>query len=258
MKISTSGGKKQDEVPILPRFVSDSIVDLQDQNLDEKERVKAEIEAVGQAKLVSSISTSSTKSSPVPKPTKIVMKKKAKGKEDSVCQTLCDFIGYMIYPVVIFLFGISLGRMLVHNDVNIQIDRHNSLGRFVNRLQKNQGNLYNGINDVMTKVSQLTENHNNTKDELYSVEDFMFDLAKDLQNLKDSVKHIEEEMHHSDHDDDIVASTDDGQYDEASDYPVTPSHDISSTTEVIQRPEPEEEYYEDDMGWVEDIPIPSY
>jgi len=256
MKISTSGGKKQDEVPILPRFVSDSIVDLQDQNLDEKERVKAEIEAVGQAKLVSSISTSSTKSSPVPKPTKIVMKKKAKGKEDSVCQTLCDFIGYMIYPVVIFLFGISLGRMLVHNDVNIQIDRHNSLGRFVNRLQKNQGNLYNGINDVMTKVSQLTENHNNTKDELYDVEDFINDLAKDLQNLKDSVKHIEEEMHHSDDDDDIVVDDND-QHDEASDYPVTPSHDISSTTKAIQRDE-REEYYEDDMGWVEDIPIPSY
>jgi len=241
MKISTPGGKKQDEVPILPRFVSDSIVDLQDQNLDEKERVKAEIEAVGQAKLVSS-----TKSSPVPQPTKIVMKKKAKGKEDSVCQTLCDFIGYMIYPVVIFLFGISLGRMLVHNDANIQIDRHNSLVRFVNRLQKNQGNLYNGINDVMTKVSQLTENHNNTKDELYDVEDFINDLAKDLQNLKDSVKHIEEEMHHSD--DDIVASTD---------YPVAPSHDISSTTEDIQRAE-REEYYEDGMEWPEDIPIPSY
>jgi chromosome segregation ATPase len=107
----------------------------------------------------------------------------------------------------------------------------------------------------MTKVSQLTENHNNTKDELYDVEDFIFDLAKDLQNLKDSVKHIEEEMHHSD--DDIVASTDDGQYDEASDYPITPSHDMPSTTEDIQRAE-REEYYEDDMGWVEDIPIPSY
>lgn len=254
MKISTPGGKKQDEVPILPRFVSDSIVDLQDQNLDEKERVKAEIEAVCQAKLVSS-----TKTSPVPQPTKIVMKKKAKGKEESVCQTLCDFIGYMIYPVVIFLFGISLGRMLVHNDANIQIDRHNSLVRFVNRLQKNQGNLYNGINDVMTKVSQLTGNHNNTKDELYNVEYFINDLAKDLQNLKDSVKHIEEEMHHSDEDDadDIVASTDNGQYDEASDYPVTTSHDMSSTTEAIQRAE-REEYYEDDMGWEEDISIPSY
>jgi len=253
MKISTPGGKKQDEVPILPRFVSDSIVDLQDQNLDEKERVKAEIEAVGQAKLVSS-----TKSSPVPQPTNIVMKKKAKGKEDSVCQTLCDFIGYMIYPVVIFLFGISLGRMLVHNDANAQIDRHNSLVRFVNRLQKNQGSLYNGINDVMTKVSQLTENHNNTKDELYDVEYFINDLAKDLQNLKDSVKHIEEEMHHSDDDDDIVVDDNDHDHqDEASDYPVTPSHDTSPTTEAIQRAE-REEYYEDDMGLVEDIPIPSY
>jgi len=58
------------------------------------------------------------------------------------------------------------------------------------------------------------------------VEDFIFDLAKDLQNLRDSVKHIEEEMHHSDEDDDIVVDDND-QHDEASDYPVTvtPSHD---------------------------------
>lgn len=249
MKISTPGGMKQDEVPILPRFISDSIIDLQEQNLEDKECVKAEIEAVSQAKLVSS-----TKSSPVPQPTKSVLKKKTKVREDTVCQTLCDFIGYMIYPVVIFLFGVSLGRMLVHNDANIQIDRHNSLVGFVNRLQKNQGNLYNGINDVMTKVSQLTQNHNNTKDELYDVEYFINELAKDLQNLKDSVKHIEEEMHQSD--DDIVVDGD-YQYDEASDYPVTPSHDITSTTKAIQSAE-SEGYYEDDMGWVEDVPIPSY
>ena len=249
MKISTPGGKKQDEVPILPRYISDSITDLKDQNLDDKERVKAEIEAVGQAKLVSS-----TKSSPVPQPTKIVLKKKTKAREDTVCQSLCDLIGYMIYPVVIFLFGVSLGRMLVHNDANIQIDRHNSLVRFVNCLQKNQGNLYNGINDVMTKVSKLTENNNNTKEELYDVEYFINDLAKDLQNLKDSVKRIEEEMHQSDDDDDIVVDGDD-QYDEASDYPVTPSHDITSTTKAIQSAE-SEGYYVDDMGWAEDLPVP--
>jgi chromosome segregation ATPase len=107
----------------------------------------------------------------------------------------------------------------------------------------------------MTKVSQLTENHNNTKDELYNVEDFINDLAKDLQNLKDSVKHIEEELHHSD--DDIVVDGDDQHVAASTDYPVTTSHDIPSTTEDIQRAE-REEYYEDDMGWVEDIPIPSY
>ena len=41
MKISTlaARGKKEDEVPILPRFVSDSIINLQDEK-------KAEIEAV--------------------------------------------------------------------------------------------------------------------------------------------------------------------------------------------------------------------
>ena len=172
MKISTPGTKKQDEVHILPRFVSDcdSVVDLQDQNLDEKERVKAEIEALDQAKLVSG------KSSPIPQPAKIVMKKKV--KKNSACQAVCDFIGYMIYPVVTFLIGASLGKILIHYKVDSQIERHNNLVRFVNSLQKNQGILYNGINDVMTKVSKLTENHNNTKEELLVVEYFINYLAK--------------------------------------------------------------------------------
>jgi len=230
MKISTPGAKKQDEVPILPRFVSDceSVVDLQDQNLDEKERVKAEIEALDQAKLVSS------KASPVPQPAKIVLKKKV--KKNSACQAVCDFIGYMIYPVVIFLIGVSLGKMLIHYKVDSQIERHNNLVRFVNSLQKNQGILYNGINDVMTKVSKLTENHNNTKEELLVVEYFINELAKDLQTLKDSVKHIEDEdeKHHSDDDDDVLDG-DDRNYDD-SDYPY-PSTAVNypenkSTTEV--------------------------
>ena len=239
MKISTPGAKKQDEVPILPRFVTDcdSIVDLQDQNFDEKERVKAEIEALDQAKLVSG------KASPVPQPAKIVMKKKV--KKNSACQAVCDFIGYMIYPVVIFLIGVTLGKMLIHYKVDSQIERHNNLVRFVNTLQKNQGILYNGINDVMTKVSKLTENHNNTNEELLVVEYFINDLAKDLQSLKDSVKHIDEEKHHSDDDDDIVLDGDDRHY-EDSDYPYPSSvifPENQSTTEVT--PSQSEEYFED-------------
>ena len=196
-------------------------------NLDEKERVKAEIEALDQAKLVSG------KSSPIPQPAKIVMKKKV--KKNSACQAVCDFIGYMIYPVVTFLIGASLGKILIHYKVDSQIERHNNLVRFVNSLQKNQGILYNGINDVMTKVSKLTENHNNTQEELLVVEYFINDLAKDLQTLKDSVKHIEEEKHQSDDDDDIVLDGDDRNYDD-SDYPY-PSTAVNypenqSTTEV--------------------------
>ena len=239
MKISTPGAKKQDEVPILPRFVTDcdSIVDLQDQNFDEKERVKAEIEALDQAKLVSG------KASPVPQPAKIVMKKKV--KKISACQAVCDFVGYMIYPVVIFLIGVTLGKMLIHYKVDSQIERHNNLVRFVNTLQKNQGILYNGINDVMTKVSKLTENHNNTNEELLVVEYFINDLAKDLQSLKDSVKHIDEEKHHSDDDDDIVLDGDDRHY-EDSDYPYPSSviyPENQSTTEAT--PSQSEEYFED-------------
>jgi len=60
-------------------------------------------------------------------------------------------------------------------------------------------------------------------------------------------------MHHSD--DDIVVDGDDQRGDgEASDYPVTAS---PFTTEDTRRAE-REEYYEDDMEWPEDIPIPSH
>merc|ERR1711911_417896 len=163
--------------------------------------------------------------------------------KNSACQAMCDFIGYMIYPVVIFLIGVTLGKMLIHYKVDSQIERHNNLVRFVNTLQKNQGILYNGINDVMTKVSKLTENHNNTNEELLVVEYFINDLAKDLQTLKDSVKHIEEEKHHSDDDDDdIVLDGDDRNYGD-SDYPYPSSvifPENQSTTEVT--PSQSEEY----------------
>ena len=138
MKISTPGVKKQDKDPILPMFVFDC-----NSIVDLQDQNLA----------------------------KIAKKKKA-------CKAMCDFIGYMIYPVVIFLIGVTLGKMLIHYKVDSQIERHNNLVRFVNSLQKNQGILYNGINDVMTKVSKLTENHNNTKEELLVVEYFINYLAK--------------------------------------------------------------------------------
>ena len=78
MKISAE--KKKDEGPILPRVVSDSIIDIQDQ--DDKNGVKAEIEAVDKAKLVSGKCKRET--SPDPHPTKTVMKEKA--KKTSACQ----------------------------------------------------------------------------------------------------------------------------------------------------------------------------
>jgi len=213
MKISlATGGKKEDEVSILPRFVSDSIIDLQ----DEKMGVKAEIEAVDQAKLVSS----KRKASPVPQPTKIAMKKKT--KKTSACQELCGLTGSIIYYVCILLVGISLVKTLFYcrDSIRIQREHHNNLVRFVNVLKENQNIVYNGINDVMTKVSQLTKNHNDTKDELYVVEYFVNDLHKDLQTLKDSVKHIEDERLHSD--DDIELDFDDDSHDVVLDYTTYP------------------------------------
>jgi len=213
MKISlAAGGKKEDEVPILPRFVSDSIIDLQ----DEKKGVRAEIEAVDQAKLVSS----KRKASPVPQPTKIVMKNKT--KRTSSRQELCGLTGSIIYYVCIFLVGISLVKTLFYcrDSIRIQKEHHNNLVRFVNVLKENQNIVYNGINDVMAKVSQLTKNHNDTKDELYVVEYFVNDLHKDLQTLKDSVKHIKDERLHSD--DDIELDVDDDSHDVVLDYPRYP------------------------------------
>ena len=74
MKISTTGGNKPDEVPILPRYVSDTNVDLQDQNLDEKkDEVPIILEGItSQAKMARS------KPAPAPQPAKIAMKKRSR------------------------------------------------------------------------------------------------------------------------------------------------------------------------------------
>ena len=195
MKISSPGGKKEDELPILPRYVGDSIIDLNDQDVDEKDRVKAEIEAVGQAKLVSG------KPSLTPQPTKIIMKKKA--KENSAFQDFGAFLSCLLYPVAIFMFGVCLGRVLVHYNA----ESHNQLVREVNRLNKNQGIMYNGIHEAINKVSKLSVNHNYTEDKLYKVVDCINELAKDLQSLKDSVNIMEEKLHGKD--EEVVVDLDD-------------------------------------------------
>jgi len=171
MKISSPGGKKEDELPILPRYVGDSIIDLNDQDVDEKDRVKAEIEAVGQAKLVSG------KSSLTPQPTKIIMKKKA--KKNSAFQDFGEFLSCLLYPVAIFLFGVCLGRVLVH----YYAESHNQL------------------------VRQVMTCRTTTEDELYKVVYCINDLAKDLQSLKDSVNIMEEKLHGKD--EEVVVDLDD-------------------------------------------------
>ena len=60
-------------------------------------------------------------------------------------------------------------------------------------------------------MCKLTKNHNKTKNELDVVEYFINDLHKDLQTLKDSLKHIEEERIHSD--DDFELDGDDNSHD---------------------------------------------
>merc|ERR1719376_431502 len=151
----------------------------------------------------------------------IVMKNKT--KRTSSRQELCGLIGSIIYYVCIFLVGISLVKTLFYcrDSIRIQKGHHNNLVRFVNVLKENQNIVYNGINDVMAKVSQLTKNHNDTKDELYVVEYFVNDLHKDLQTLKDSVKHIEDERLHSDDDIELDVVLDYPRYPETS-SPISP------------------------------------
>merc|ERR1719234_2279688 len=146
----------------------------------------------------------------------------------------------MIVTVLLVLLGVSFARIYDYNTANSQMEHHNNLVRYVDCLKKNQDFLYNGINDVITKVSNLTEKHNRTKDELSVVEYTIIDLFKDLQTLKDSVKHLEEEIHHSDEEGDQVVeyqgtpnpsttpradSVFDGEdlHDEDSDYPFSDS-----------------------------------
>ena len=197
MKKTLAAAQQQnisEQVPILPRIVADINVDLKDQNLDEKSKARIE-DIISQAKLVS-------KSSLAPQPTKLVMKKKA--KKTSACHAFCDLFGCMIVTVLLVLLGVSFARIYDYYTANSQMERHNNLVRYVDCLRKNQDFLYNGINDVITKVSNLTERHNSTRDELSLVEYTIIDLFKDLQTLKDSVKHLEEEIHHSDEEEEQV------------------------------------------------------
>jgi len=229
MKISlANGGKKEDEVPILPRFVSDSIIDLQ----DEKVGVKAEIEAVDQAKLVSS----------QPCPT---TNQDCHEEEDEEDLRLSGIVWPHRLHILLRL-GISLVKTLFYcrDSIRIQREHHNNLVRFVNVLKENQNIVYNGINDVMTKVSQLTRNHNDTKDELYVVEYFVNDLHKDLQTLKDSVKHIEDEKLHSD--DDIELDVDDDSHDVVLDYPTYPDNSSPISPMAEGNKDSDDPHYDDE------------
>ena len=176
MKISSTEERKPDEVSIsiLPRFVSDTNVDLEDQNLDEKKKDEVPIpEALSsQAKLAS------TKSGPA--------------KKDSACQSESDFIfiGYIVGYIIVAVLLILLGVSIVHldNSANSQIEHHNNLVRYVNHIKdtvvKNQEILFNTINDGTTKFNELATD--------------LKTLNTDLKTLKDSVKLIEEKLQHID------------------------------------------------------------
>ena len=142
MKISTPGGKKQDAVFILPRFVSDSIVDLQDQkqNLDEKKRADQD-------------------------------------KFTIVRNIILPVVIIVVICLVIFLIGlVALGVM-------DSMDKYNNIVEAFNSLNENQQFLHK---------NQLIFNET-----MFQHDQFITDLANDIQTLKDSVKHIEEEIHTS-------------------------------------------------------------
>jgi len=234
-----AGRKKEDEDPILPRFTSDSIID---DLKDEKKGVESEIEAVDRAKLVSG----KRKISHVPEPTNIVIKKKV--KKTSACLELCEGIGMVVYYFCFLILGLCLAKELIDYEVGLQMKHHNNR---LKCLQNNQNILYNAINDVIAKVSNLTANHNDTKDELYVVEYFINDLHKDLQTLEDSVKHIEEERLHSD--DDIELDGDDDSHDVVLDSPRYP--DTSSPISSMSEGKKDSDDLRNDDEEVEEDPI---
>lgn len=222
-----AGGKKEDEVPILPRFTSDSIID---DLKDEKKGVESEIEAVDRDKLVNG----KRKISHVPEPTNIVIKKKV--KKTSACLELCEGIGMVFYYFCFLILGLCLAKELIDYEVGLQMKHHNNR---LKCLQNNQNILYNAINDVIAKVSNLTVNHNDTKDELYVVEYSINDLHKDLQTLKDSVNLIEEERLHSDDDSpDVVL--DYPRYPDTS-SPISPTSEGKKDSDDLQYDKEEDE-----------------
>jgi len=232
MKISTlaARGKKEDEVPILPRFVSDSIINLQDEK-------KAEIEAVDQAKLV----CGKRKASPVPQqPTKIVVKNKA--KKTSVSKAMCDLLCAIIYFGYILgmlgLLGLSLYNIVhyivvyykngsqVRMDQMEQMEHHNNLMMYrVNVLEKNQKIFAN----------ELLKHQNIVGTGIYN-------LRKDVRTLKDSVKHIEEERLHGGDDRELDS---DDSHDVFPDYPDTNNPTFEGSEDS------------DDIHYDEDYPITS-
>jgi len=229
MKFSTlaAGGKKEDEVPILPRFVSGSdsisIINLQ----DEKKAVKAEIEAVDQAKLVSG-------------KRKDVMK----DKKTSACQEACDVICFIIYYgvilVMIGLLGFNLfkivdyyknGPQVLMEHHNKQMEHHNNLVRYhVDAFEKTQ-----------TILAKQLQNYKNI------LNNAIFNLLNDVRTLKDSVKHIEEE---------ILPGDDDRVLDSYDSHDVVPNYpDTSSPTNPMSEANEDSDDLQYDIDEDEEYPI---
>jgi len=210
MKISTlaARGKKEDEVPILPRFVSDSIINLQDEK-------KAEIEAVDQAKLVSG----KRKASPAPQPTNIAVKNKA--KKSSASQAVCDLICAIIY------FGYILG-MLGLLGLSLYNIVHYIVVYYKNGSQVQMEQMEHHNNLMMYRVNVLEKNQKILAQELLKHQNiFIYNLRKDVLTLKDSIKHIEEERLHGGDDRELDS---DDSHDVVPNYPDT-SSPINPTSE---------------------------
>jgi len=216
MKISTlaAKGKKVDEVPILPRFVSDSIINLQDEK-------KAEIEAVDQAKLVSG----KRKARPAPQPTNIAVKDKA--KKSSASQAVCGLIGAIIY------FGYILGMLglLGFSLYNIV---HYIVVYYKNGSQVQMEQMEHHNNLMMYRVNVLENNQKILAQELLKHQDIVnsgiYNLRKDILTLKDSVKHIEEERLHGGDDRELDS---DDSHDVDTSSPINPTSEGSEDSDDL-------------------------
>jgi len=166
-----AGGKKEDEVPILPRCVSDSIIDLQ----EEKKGVEADIEAVDRAKLVSG------KRRPIPQPAKIVMKKKA--KKTFASEAVCDVvIGCILFMIGLTIIGLSICK------VYSQMEYQNKLVTKVNQNHHyTKDELYAVeyfINDLHKDLQTLMDSVKHIEEEgLHSDDDIELDGDDDSHDV---------------------------------------------------------------------------
>jgi len=237
MKICTlaARGKKEDETLILPRFVSDSIINLQDEK-------KAKIEAVDQAKLVSG----RRKASPVTQPSKIVVKNKA--KKASVSKAMCDLI------CAIFYFGYILGMLgllglSLYNIVHYIVVYYKN-GSQVQMTQMEQMEHHNNL--IMYRVNVLEKNQKILANELLKHQNIVgtgiYNLRKDVRTLKDSVKHIEEERPHG---------GDDRELDSDDSHDVFPNYPDTNNPTFEGSEDSDDLHYDIDEEEDEEYPITS-